>query len=79
MRLTDSLDAKVDILDPCADLNSGEGGHCEQGICVCEAGFQALDDTCIDVDECTTGIDNCSDNASCTGTEGRFRCGCKTG
>ena len=33
----------------------------------------------LDVDECTTGADNCSPNADCTNLGGSFSCACKQG
>ena len=32
-----------------------------------------------DVDECTTGTDDCDDNAECTNNDGSFSCSCNNG
>lgn len=32
-----------------------------------------------DVDECTTGDNNCDENAVCTDSDGSFTCACKKG
>ena len=33
----------------------------------------------LDIDECDLGVDNCSDNATCTDTVGSFNCNCNPG
>jgi len=35
--------------------------------------------TCTDINECTSGANNCSANATCTNTLGSFTCACNTG
>ena len=35
--------------------------------------------SCLDVDECTTGTDDCDDNAECTNNDGSFSCSCNNG
>ena len=34
---------------------------------------------CLDIDECTEGLDDCSDDAVCVNTEGSFSCTCERG
>lgn len=45
----------------------------------CSEGYEDDGVTCIDIDECTQGTDNCAENATCTNTEGSFTCTCPTG
>lgn len=40
--------------------------------CSCYAGYTGDGVTCVDVDECSYGVDNCNSNANCTNTEGSF-------
>jgi hypothetical protein len=42
---------------------------------VCEDGFEAVDGSCVDIDECATGS-ACAGDATCTNTEGSFTCHC---
>ncbi|XP_019645250.1 PREDICTED: fibroblast growth factor receptor-like [Branchiostoma belcheri] len=46
--------------------------------CTCDTGWEGTDcDT--DIDECTTGTDNCDIQATCTNTVGSHNCTCNTG
>lgn len=67
----------------CEDLSCGENAQCatEGGSanCVCVPGYQETDGTCLDVDECTLGSDDCDGNAECTNLDGSFACNCATG
>jgi len=58
---------------PC-DLNA----YCEEFIdgiaCVCNPGFEGDGFTCIDIDECSEGLDNCDLNQSCINNVGGFLC-----
>ena len=35
--------------------------------------------SCLDINECDKGTDNCDDNAACTNTVGSFMCTCNEG
>jgi hypothetical protein len=45
----------------------------------CCDGLAPVGGTCTDIDECATGTDNCSVDASCTNTVGSFTCACNPG
>ncbi|XP_078586089.1 uncharacterized protein LOC144867956 [Branchiostoma floridae x Branchiostoma japonicum] len=47
--------------------------HCTS----CDTGYESPD--CGDIDECTTNMDNCHEDASCTDTDGSFTCTCNDG
>ena len=45
--------------------------------CVCVDGYEFEgEDGCVDIDECSTDVDNCDANASCTNSIGSFDCEC---
>ena len=45
----------------------------------CDDGYDYDGTSCVDVDECTDGVDNCDANAACTNIEGSFVCACDSG
>ena len=47
--------------------------------CSCNTGYQLLnnDRGCADIDECTQGVDGCSQ--TCTNTVGNYTCSCDSG
>ena len=46
----------------------------------CLEGTEAQGGTCVDIDECARGTDNCDgQNGECTNTNGSFSCACKNG
>ncbi|KJE96420.1 megakaryocyte-associated tyrosine-protein kinase [Capsaspora owczarzaki ATCC 30864] len=49
--------------------------------CSCNSGYQLQPDakSCININECTTGMHNCAANATCADTIGSFTCTCKAG
>ena len=74
-----------------ATCTNNEGGYtcaCKNGFigdgkdtCTmsCDIGFFFDGKTCVDFDECATGLNNCHADATCTNTEGGFTCKCKSG
>ena len=49
--------------------------------CVCKLGFTSTDDPrkCADINECSSNLYECDENAACVNTHGDFECQCKTG
>ncbi|MCO4745935.1 MAG: DUF4215 domain-containing protein [Proteobacteria bacterium] len=45
----------------------------------CREGYEPDDDSCIDIDECTTSTDTCDPLASCANTVGGHDCTCASG
>ncbi|XP_065640221.1 fibrillin-1 isoform X2 [Hydra vulgaris] len=50
-------------------------------LCLCKNGYFSLDNmmTCIDVDDCSSGINGCRDNSICVNTDGGYNCTCPIG
>ena len=46
---------------------------------VCQDGFLRNGTDCIDVDECSSGLNNCDLNADCFNSVGSYTCQCKEG
>jgi hypothetical protein len=64
------------------DFVCGENSlECNSSLgCVCVDGYEFNgEDGCVDINECTTGTDNCNDNAECSNTIGSFECECNNG
>lgn len=65
-------------VNPCDQCDAN--ALCDQnGMCSCKTGFEGNGLSCTDIDECGTGKDNCSADATCTNTDGGFTCDCKDG
>ena len=67
-------------VDECADENPcGEHGHCENTPgsyqCSCDAGYQSLDRSCVDIDECKTDNGGCE--VLCNNSSGSVACACE--
>ena len=45
----------------------------------CGLGWSEIDAGCLDVDECSEGLDDCAEAAVCTNTDGGFECICLDG
>jgi uncharacterized protein YjbI with pentapeptide repeats len=62
--------------DLCAEVDCGAFGRCIDGDCSCDAGFELLEGTCQDIDECLGDNGDCGDATfwACTNTEGAFSC-----
>ena len=72
----------------CEDVNEcdknntcSERSTCENLVggfkCNCHSGFQ--NETCSDVDECSSGKHDCSSNADCLNSFGSYDCECRSG
>lgn len=76
--------------DRCLDANECSGNPCDSGICsempvgnnwvspgyscTCPQGYETTGITCINIDECVQGIDNCQPGTNCSDTQGSFIC-----
>ncbi|XP_041356234.1 fibulin-1-like [Gigantopelta aegis] len=48
-------------------------------LCRCEVGYQRVNETCTNINECLTSSNNCSNNTECIDTDGGFLCRCRRG
>ncbi len=68
---TNPCDDNGDAAATCADTT-------DSYTCTCSFGFDATGGSCMDLDECTLGTDDCHANATCTNTTGLFTCACNS-
>ena len=63
---------------PCAQVCTNNVGSY---VCSCNTGYNFIssNNSCSDINECTTGTNVCNANANCTNTPGSFTCQCKSG
>ncbi|RDD42651.1 Fibrillin-1 [Trichoplax sp. H2] len=47
--------------------------------CICNDGYRHIGNTCVDVNECSAGLDECDTHADCINTAGTYQCKCKSG
>ena len=78
----------VSVNGQCGATTSVECGTCGanatcgaavDNVCGCDSGYETSAGTCVDVDECAAGTDDCDTNADCTNTPGSFTCRCQQG
>lgn len=69
--------ALVDVGEKCDDGNVKGGDGCSS-TCKVESGYACTGEpsTCADIDECQTGADNCSAQATCKNAAGAYSCTC---
>lgn len=67
----------------CVGVVCGENATCLSGTethtCSCASGFEGDGQTCVDVDECQEGTDDCDAFATCENTQGSYTCTCPDG
>ncbi|KAL9960980.1 hypothetical protein ACROYT_G029852 [Oculina patagonica] len=72
----DECNASLPICDVNAECHNTVGSF----ICACKPGFSGDGFTCSDIDECTSGANNCiSGRATCSNTVGSYNCTCNHG
>lgn len=73
----------------CVDIDECElAGLCASGrcvntpgsyICACADGFERVNGACVNIDECSRGLDLCDPAADCADQAPGYRCACKPG
>ncbi len=70
-------------VDPEGTWLCGDGARCLEraGVweCQCAKGFEGDGFSCVDVDECAAGTDDCEGDALCVNVQGGFTCRCPQG
>ncbi|XP_066958948.1 adhesion G protein-coupled receptor E2-like [Macrobrachium rosenbergii] len=69
------------VEDRCDSNPCGPNSYCKSTPgsyeCVCNAGFQKVDGTCVDLNECESNP--CGPNSQCRNTNGSYECDCNAG
>ena len=82
--LTSTVDADQ-TSSPCHELNCDKNSFCvlnpdQSARCECKKGFTQFGaNSCADINECSTGLNDCSENAECINSEGTYTCLCLRG
>lgn len=63
-------DATTDV-----DATVAPDAEADAGVTSCDDGFELIEGTCVDIDECELGTDTCDALATCNNTSGSFSCG----
>lgn len=71
---TDDTDAPVVSVPDC-DVNA----TLQDGVCVCDEGWEGDGETCTDVDECAEDPTPCGAAGDCTNSDGAYTCDCFLG
>ncbi|KAM4043654.1 uncharacterized protein ACNLHF_013893 [Anomaloglossus baeobatrachus] len=72
------------------DLCSSKGLQCHKDadclstisgdyFCVCKDGYSGNGEVCVDINECTSSLNQCHQQATCTNTLGSYLCQCRPG
>lgn len=63
------------------EQNCDANGGCndEHNDCICHNGFDGNGFLCTDIDECSSNLHNCDQNANCFNNIGSFDCNCQSG
>jgi hypothetical protein len=70
---TDATAGTDSVAGTDATAGTDASGSCPTGY------YKAVDGSCLDIDECTTGTAKCSDKATCQNSDGSFTCTCNQG
>ncbi|CBY07539.1 unnamed protein product [Oikopleura dioica] len=56
------------------------GSYTSDKQCICKAGYELVDDVCIDINECEVDpVESCGINTDCYNCDGDYTCDCKDG
>lgn len=76
-------DGVGDVCDNCPLMvNTNQADADGDGVgdaCDCPPGYEGDGVTCVDINECTNGTANCSEDATCSNLDGSYMCTCKVG